>query len=301
MIAEAHNPLFIAGPTGVGKSSLAVELAIQLDGEIICGDAFQIYHGLPILTAQPTPAMLARVPHHLYGCVSPQETFSAARFATLALPVIAEVSARGRVPIIVGGSGLYFSALCGTLDSLPEPDPALRARITALSPAKTLEYLRQADPAALETIDTKNHRRVTRALEIVLQTGRPLAHSRRAATRPPPFPIRGILLTRDKEILHRRITENIHQQFENGVVEEVMAAGEVSSTAARTIGFTEVQAVALGVMTREEATAVITRACTQYAKRQLTWFRNKTHFSAIEVPPNEALADTLKHIVQVFS
>jgi len=295
MIAEAHNPLFIAGPTGVGKSSLAVELAIQLDGEIICGDAFQIYRSLPILTAQPASALTALVPHHLYGSVSPQETFSAARFAALATPVIAEVAARGRVPIVVGGSGLYLAALCGTLDPVPEPDPALRAHIAALSPAETLEKLRQADPDALETIDIKNPRRVARALEIVLQTGQPLAHSRRAASQPP-LPVRGVLLTRDKETLHRRIEENVRRQFDDGVVEEVIAAGDVSSTATRAIGFNEVRAVASGAMTRTEATIAIIHACTQYAKRQLTWFRNKTHFSPIEIPPNESSTETLERI-----
>ena len=177
-------PVIVTGPTGVGKSSFAVTLAERLGGEIIGADAFQIYGGLPILTASPGPDLLSRVPHHLIGVIPPEETCDAARYAKSARQCIQEISGRGRVPILVGGSGLYLKALTHGLADLPPVDPVLRAEISALDPATALARLRENDPDAPAQIDAQNPVRVRRALEIVLSSGRPLAESRSTWTPP---------------------------------------------------------------------------------------------------------------------
>ena len=170
----------MTGPTGVGKSSLAVALAERLDGEILGADAFQIYAGLPVLTAQPPPEQLAAIPHHLVGFLDLSENFDAARYAKAAREALAAIQSRGKLPILVGGTGLYLKALTHGLAEMPPLDPKLRVRISSLTLEAAVAELGKADFEALGKIDLKNPVRVRRALEIVLQTGRPLADSRGA-------------------------------------------------------------------------------------------------------------------------
>ncbi len=272
----------VAGPTGVGKSLFAAELASRLGGEIICADAFQVYAGLEILTAQPGPALCAAVPHHLYGRLPVAESFDAAKFRSLALAEIAAVRARGRLPILVGGSGLYLKAVTHGLDELPPPDPALRAGLAALSPDELRCRLDTVDPAARRTVDFQNPRRVQRALEIVQATGRPVAESRRGWTQPD-IEFRGLLLTRERDDLRARIAENVAAMFERGVVSEVASLGSVGPTAGRAIGLREIRAHLRGEIDAAECAAAITTATVRYAKRQLTWFRNQLSLFSIDL------------------
>jgi len=291
--------VIIAGPTGAGKTDLALRLAHRLEGEIVGADAFQIYAGLQILTAQPTPEERAGIPHHLIGCVDPQEAFDAGRYLRMAEPVLAGIAARGRRPIVVGGTGLYVKALLGGLDELPPGDPALREEFARMDLAALIARLGRLDPAAPAAVDCANRRRVERALEIVTLTGEPLANSRRGA-RPVPPGVRALLLLRDREELHARIEANVKSMFARGVEAEVAALPpeRVGPTAAGTLGLREIRHLLDGTMTREGARDAIVTATRQYAKRQATWFRNQHDFPVLNLSlfpePEAALAEALR-------
>ncbi len=279
----SSTPLIICGPTGVGKTSFAVELASRFGGEILGADAFQVYSGLEILAAQPDAELRARVPHHLIGFLPPSESFDAARFANLAREKIAEVSARGHRPIISGGSGLYLKALTHGLADLPPADPALRAELGALPLEELQRRLDQADPGAREHLDFQNPRRVLRALEICLLTGRSSLALREEWKSKSTPGFHGLLLTRDRAELDARIGENVKAMFRDGVVGEVRDLTKVGPTAARAIGLREIQALLRGELTEPQCIDAITLATRRYAKRQLTWFRNQFHFQVIDL------------------
>lgn len=275
--------IVIAGPTGAGKTELSLLLAEYLGGEIVGADAFQIYAGLPILTAQPTAGQRGRLPHHLVGSVDPSESYDAARYRREALAALLEISARGKRPIVVGGTGLYVKTLLGGLDPLPEQDPALRAEFSQLNLPALVERLQSLDPEGAPAIDCANRRRVERALEIVMLTGKPLAQTR-TGPRPMLPGVHGVLVVRDREDLRRRIAANVEAMFGRGVVDEVAALPEerTGATAAMTIGLREIRALQRGTMTRAEAQEAITTATCQYAKRQMTWFRNQHDFAELD-------------------
>ena len=274
-------PIVVAGPTGVGKTAFAVDLANELDGEIIGADAYQVYRGLEILTGQPTPEMLSAVPHHLIGFLPPTEVFDAARFAAIARERISGVLSRGKVPIVTGGSGLYIKALTHGLVDVPPADPALRSELAGLSPRQLQERLAKIDPAA--RIDFQNPRRVLRALEISILTGRPASEMRRGWEGKTALGFRGLLLVRERTELQARIAGNVRGMFERGVVAEVGKIKAIGATAAMAIGLSDIQALRRGEITEAECIAAVTRATRRYAKRQLTWFRNQFTFQIIDL------------------
>jgi tRNA dimethylallyltransferase len=294
--------ILLAGPTGAGKTDLSLRLAGHLDGEIVGADAFQIYRGLPILTAQPWPSSRGAIPHHLIGTVDPAEAYDAGRYLREALPIIRDIAARGKRPVVVGGTGLYFKALLGGLHDLPKGDPALRAELQSFSLQDLTARLQSIDPAAISSIDLANRRRVERALEIVLLTGQPLADSRKGSTPPQPN-VATLLITRDREELGVRIAANVQAMFDQGVeneVAEVTALTDdcVGPTALMTLGLREVRALLRGETSKEEAIASIVSATQKYAKRQLTWFRNQHPFPELNLSlysdPKEAFAQALQ-------
>ena len=172
------RPVFITGPTAVGKSEIALRLAEQIGGEIISADSMQVYRGLDIGTAKPSPADRARVPHHLIDICDLTESFDAAQFARLAHRAVAEIQSRGRVPIFCGGTGLYFKAFLEGLGEAPPADATLRAELEAAPLKKLLAELRERDPTAYEKIDRQNPRRVIRAVEVIRLTGKPFSAQR---------------------------------------------------------------------------------------------------------------------------
>lgn len=291
--------MILAGPTGAGKTDLALRLAQRLGGEIVGADAFQVYAGFPLLTAQPTTAQRQVVPHHLTGCVDPGEPFDAGRWLRVVLPVLGEIAGRGRRPIVVGGTGLYIKALLGGLHELPGSDPVLREELAGMDPAALVERLRTLDPAAAAAVDCANRRRVERALEIVLLTGKPLAASRTGppGVTPTPPAVRALLVTRDRGELNSRIAANVEAMFRNGVEAEVAAIPEecVGPTASRTLGLGELRALGRGDLSRVEAMERITTATRRYAKRQLTWFCNQHDFPVLNLSlfpkPESSLAE----------
>jgi tRNA dimethylallyltransferase len=284
--------LVIAGPTAAGKSALAVSVAQHTGGEIICADAYQLYAGLPILTAQPSAEEQAAVPHHLYGTVPPGHELDAAAYARRAETCIADIHARGRLPILCGGSGLYLKALTHGLAPLPPGDPALRARLAERTAESLVAELLTLDPAAAQTINLKNPRYVERALEICLLTGRPASEQRTNFHQGPRPGYTGHLLLPERTALCARIDARTPQMFDAGVVEEVRAlppAGQLSATAAKTLGLREIQSLITGTTTRDAAITAIQLATRQYAKRQATWFRRE-HWMHIHSTAESLLA-----------
>ena len=173
---------FIVGPTATGKSEIAADVARKVGAEIVSADAFQIYRGLDLLTAKPDAVTLAKAPHHLIGTVPFTEEMNAEKFRRLALRIIDEINSRGRLAIVVGGSGLYIKTLTHGLAALPEADPKLREKLNAMSLDDLRSQLVELDPEAARKIDLKNRRRVVRALEICLLTGKPASAQRQQWT-----------------------------------------------------------------------------------------------------------------------
>lgn len=287
MANPAPNHFFIiAGPTAVGKSELAVAVAERCGGEIVSADAFQIYAGLDLLTAKPSTTLRARVPHHLIGEIPLTHAFDVAQFLALASGRIGEIRERGRIPIVVGGTGMYVRALTHGLADLPSADAALRGQLETQTTADLCAQLAVRDPAAYAQIDRQNRRRVIRALEVCLLTGQPFSSFReqwQAAPR-----VRGVVLQRDRPELHERINQRTHEMFAEGAVEEVRVAGAIGPTASQTLGWREMQAMLAGTLSREACIAAIQQATRQYAKRQITWFRRESHLGAVELAGTSA-------------
>ena len=273
-----RRAVFLAGPTSVGKSEVALALAQKHHGEIVCADAFQLYREFSMLSAQPSVQEQALVPHHLFGTIPCTDTMDAARFADLALAAIENIIARGRTPFIVGGSGLYLQALTTGLPPLPAIDPVIRDEVRGMTLDALLARLREIDPASLTAIDTRNPRRVARRLELSLQTGQPAS----AILTEPPAPegLRGAVLVRDRDELNTRIAAAVEQRLARGAIDEVRATRATASATARQIlGWREITAHLDGVLTLSACRERLAIATRQYAKRQLTWFRAKSTFA----------------------
>jgi tRNA dimethylallyltransferase len=275
--AALRHAIFVAGPTSVGKSAVALQWAARAGAEIVNGDAFQLYREFPVLAAQPAAAELSAVPHHLFGAVSCTVAMDAARYADLALEVINDIVARGRIPLVVGGSGLYLHALMAGLPELPPIDPAVRERVRGLALPAMVEQLRTLDPDSLRVIDLQNPRRVARRLELSLQSGRPAS----ALLMPsePPAGMVGVVLIRDRDDLQARIARAVAARLDGGAMDEVRAARTTAGATARQIlGWREIGAHLDGQLSAAELREQLTTATRRYAKRQLTWFRGKSTF-----------------------
>jgi tRNA dimethylallyltransferase len=286
---------FIVGPTAVGKSELAADVARNLDAEIVSADAFQIYGGLDLLTAKPDAVTLAKVPHHLIGTISILQEMNAAKFRQIGLRAIDEIHARGKLAIVVGGSGLYIKALTHGLDAAPSADPELRAQLNELTSDELREKLVDLDPETARKIDMQNRRRVVRALEICLLTDKPLSAQRMQAVagvvdpgRPLSVPLSGaaptgIFVFRNRDELRKRINQRVEAMFEHEVIGEVRAIDEIGATAAKMIGLREIREHLEGKMSILQCMEKIQGATRQYAKRQLTWFRHQTSFEPLNL------------------
>lgn len=275
---------YLVGPTGSGKSALAVVLAERLGAEVVNGDAFQLYRGLEILTAAPTAEERARVPHHLYGVLDPSERCDAARYATWAKQTLADLAARGKSAVVVGGSGLYLKALTHGLEALPS-DPALRQELATRSLAENLAELAQRDPLEAARINRGNARYVERALEICRLTGKPVSSLRGAWSGPDPEGLRGVALVWPRDFLYERINARTDAMLATGAAEEVARLGPLSDTAEKTLGLRELRALAVGQLSQEDAIAQIQLATRRYAKRQMTWFRREKWLNFVDVSP----------------
>jgi tRNA dimethylallyltransferase len=290
--ADLANALFLAGPTAVGKSAVALALAERLDGEIISVDSMQVYCGLDIGTAKPSPAERARVPHHLIDVAELTESFDAAQFVRLATTAARDIQARGRTPIFCGGTGLYFKALLAGLGETPAADPALRAGLEATPLNELLAELAACDPETFARIDRQNPRRVVRAIEVIRLTGRPVSAQRAdwasaSATAQPLPPVFG--LRRGADDLRRRLAARVEAMFAAGLVaetERLLAHGLAQNrTAMQAIGYRQVVEHLRGERGLAETLALVKQRTAQFARRQMTWFRRQLPVRWIELAP----------------
>jgi len=278
---DAKGVFFIVGPTATGKSELAADVAQEIGAEIINADAFQIYRGLDLLTAKPDAATLAKVRHHLSGTVPLQEEMNAEKFRRAASRVVDEIHSRDKPALVVGGSGLYIKTLTHGLAALPEPDPNLRVRLNKMSLNELRRRLVDLDPETALKIDMQNQRRLVRAVETCLLTGKPVSEQRvqwRST-----IPATGVFVFRDRDELYTRINNRVEAMFENGVIGEARAAGAMSSTASKMIGLHEIRELLAGQMSILQCIAAIQQSTRRYAKRQLTWFRRQSNFEPLNL------------------
>jgi tRNA dimethylallyltransferase len=285
----------LTGPTASGKSSLALELARRIGGEVVNADAFQLYAELPIITAQPTQAERSELPHHLYGVLSVTQRCDAQRYHDLASAVIQEIASRGKWPIVVGGSGLYVKSLTHGLAPLPPVPESLRAEVASFSKQERIARLLALDPEAKCNVPLENDRYVSRALEVCLVTGLPQSTLRSQWQQAQPQ-FHGIILQRERTDLVERINLRTETMFEAGIIDEVKALPTHSPNAEKAIGVQQVRAHLAGEFTKDEAMEAIRVATRQYAKRQATWFRRETGYTRVEAKAdqtNSALADQI--------
>jgi tRNA dimethylallyltransferase len=286
--------LCLAGPTAVGKSAVAIELALHLDAEVISVDSMQVYRGMNIGTAKPAAADLARVRHHLIDVIELSQSFDAAQFAQLASQALSDIHKRGRTAILCGGTGLYYNALLAGLGQSPPPDPVIRAQLENTTMAELLSELRRRDPDTYERIDRQNSRRVVRALEVIRITGVPFsklrAHWQSAApsSQQPNF----FGLSSTVEDLRRRIDARVDWMFANGLVAEtetLLARGLAENKTARhALGYRQVIEHLEGARSLDQTIDLVKLRTRQYAKRQLTWFRRQTSLTWFSTEPGEA-------------
>jgi tRNA dimethylallyltransferase len=283
--------LALVGPTASGKTALALELAPRLGAEVVSADAMLVYRGMDIGTAKPTPHERARVPHHLVDLVDPAEEFSVARFQPLARAAVADILGRGRVPLLVGGSGLYFHAVVDEF-VFPPTDDTVRARLEAETAAAGLpamyRRLADTDPAAAARIQPGNLRRIVRALEAIELTGRPFSSFRGAMDAPVSrYRLTAVGLDPGTEALRARVAERVAGMTDAGLVDEVrrLAATPLSRTARQALGYKEL----LDAMERgtplEEALEAVVRRTRAYTRRQLAWFRRDPRVRWSTLPP----------------
>lgn len=271
--------ILIVGPTAVGKTALAVRLAERFGGEIVSADSRQIYRGMDIGTAKATPEERARVPHYLLDVVSPDRWYTVAEFQEAATRAIDDILARGRLPFLVGGSGLYVRAVAEGLE-IPRvpPNPTLRAELEALAganPDALRAWLAELDPQAVARIDPRNVRRVIRALEVCLTTGKPI--SQLQTKRPPDYRMLWIGLTLPRAALYKRIDARIERMVESGLVEEVRRLAEQGyswhAPAMTGVGYRQIGAYLRGECSLDQAVQDIKRATRRFVRQQANWFR----------------------------
>jgi tRNA dimethylallyltransferase len=295
--------ILLAGPTASGKSALALELAEKLGGTIVNADSMQVYRDLRVITARPTPDEEARVPHRLYGHVDAAENYSVGRWCVDARVTIEEAGRGGRVPVLVGGTGLYFKALTQGLAAVP-PVPAdvrasVRERLKTDGVAPLYAELLQRDPATAQRLMPGDRSRITRALEVILATGRSLADWHREGMPPSVDAARAtkIFLAPERAALFRRIDERFDRMLAAGAIDEVRRLGErgldLSLPAMKAHGVPWLLRHLRGEISVDEAAEGAKRDTRRYTKRQLTWFRNQLP-DWTWAEPEQALAAVLK-------
>lgn len=297
---KSEHSVLILGPTAVGKSELAVALALRVNGEIISADARAIYKDLNIGTAKPPAHLRARVPHHLIDFLDPSERYDVMRFRRDVIRAIEEIRARGKVPIVVGGSTLYISALTGTFFAGPQADPQIRQRLEFQPQEHLRKRLEEIDPEAAQRIHPNDKVRTVRALEVYELTGVPISRWHKESKVPFPYGFTKIGLTLDRKILYERINARVDQMLAAGLLEEAKALRArltPEMPAYRTIGYEELFGYLDGRISYEEAVRLIKKHTREYAKRQMIYFKREPDVHWIDVTgksPQHVLEEVLR-------
>ena len=278
-----NNIICIAGPTASGKTALAVELAKELNGEVVSCDSMQIYRRMNIGTAKPTPEEMQGIVHHMLDVAEPEEDFSVSRYCEMASPIVDDIIARGKTAIIAGGTGLYMDALIKGNDFAPCPATGRREELEEKADREGMEvlmdWLREIDPEAAARLHLSDRKRIIRALEVYLETGETItAHNIKTQQIPPKYsPLWLGFDFVERSELYRRIDLRVDLMLEMGLIDEIkalLAEGvPANCTAMQAIGYKEFVSALEGNGTIEEAAALVQQSSRRYAKRQLTWFR----------------------------
>lgn len=289
------STLFIAGPTGSGKSAVAVELADMLGAEIVSSDAYQVYREIPVLTAAPSPEDQARIPHHMVSIIPVQMPWDATEHYHWAMRCVEDIHARGKTAIITGGSGLYFKFLSHGMSEAPPGDSALRATFVAYSTEDLYARLSALDPEGAATTSPSNRRYVERNLEIVIAGGKPLSFWKQNWLKPPRGP--GWTITREVPELDGRIALRAARMMQEGAVEEVERLSPCSATAERTLGLMLIRSMLRGEITRETCQAQLALTTRQYAKRQRTWLKREQWLRELPANGQSSARELAEHIL----
>ena len=293
-----ENIIAIVGPTASGKTRLSVELAARLGAEIISFDSMQIYRGMDIGTAKPTVEERRGIPHHMIDIADPREDFSVSRFVEEADGILQDILSRGKPVVLVGGTGLYIDSLIKGLEFAPLPQSGVREELTRIAQEQGIEVLmerlRAVDPESAERIHPSNQKRVIRALEIYLESGKTMTqHNLETQEKPPKYEPLWIGLDYvNREALYSRINRRVDLMLEQGLLEELrglLAQGIPSdATSMQAIGYKELLGYIRGECTLEEAADLLKQASRRYAKRQRTWFRRnpKVNWLMLEDEPD---------------
>jgi tRNA dimethylallyltransferase len=304
---DTSDIVIVLGPTAVGKSRVAVDLALRFGGEVISGDSIQVYRGFDIGTDKPTAASRRGVRHHLIDVVGPEVQFTAADFVREALAAAGEIASRGHLPLIAGGTGLYIKALVDGLFPGPGRDAALRASLEATAREEGLDSLfrrlQAVDPEYARKVRSRDRVRIIRALEVHAATGQPMSeHFLRTES---PVKGRNVLrlgLRLERDALYRRIDDRVERMFERGLVEEVRGLLErgVAEDAPpfRALGYGHVLRLLRGEIGREEAVASTKNDTRHYAKRQATWFRKMAGVAWFSPDDGHALEEYVQNHLQ---
>ena len=300
--------LCIVGPTATGKTRLSVALAQHLGAEIVSCDSMQLYRGMDVGTAKPTAQEMGGVPHHMIDCLDPREEFSVSRYVELADRCVQDILARGKPVIVVGGTGLYVDSLVAGREFAPFPQTGRREALTARAEKEGIEplmqELRAVDPEAAESIHPSNQKRVIRALEVYLETGKTITqHNRETRSRPPKYrPVWIGLDYVNRSALYARIDARVDEMFAQGLVDEVrrLLDGGVPerATSMQAIGYKELTAFLRGEGTEDAAREQIKLASRRYAKRQRTWFRRNPAVHWIDMPDTPDFGAVLEEATQ---
>ena len=295
-------PLLIAGATGVGKSSVALELAKLLGGEIISVDSMQVYRGLDIGTAKPGRREREEIVHHLIDIRTLAESFDAAAFVREAETAREAITTRGHVTIFCGGTGLYFKAWLGGLGTAPPADPELRRELEELPIPVLLDELERLDPKTFGSIDRQNKRRIVRAVEVVRLTGKPFSEQR-AIWDQVGRPVFAVALERTPGDLHRRVAKRVDGMFAAGLVEEtrkVLAELRANQTASQAIGYKQLIDFFDGKLSLAETIEAIKIKTRQFAKRQRTWFKHQMQLEWILLDESSDIRKTAEAIARTY-
>ena len=302
----------VVGPTACGKTTLGVLLAKQFHGEVVSADSMQIYRGMTIGTAAPTEKEMDGVPHHMVAVADPAEQWSAARYAETAIPIIDDILARGKLPVLVGGAGLWLGAVVkghgfAGGHAGGEVRKTLQKRLEAEGIEPLLEELRQVDPETAKRLHPADEKRILRALEVYLETGKTIsAHNAETKDLPPRYDAIWIgLRFADREDMKALIDRRVDKMAEEGLVEEVRALLESglprNATALQAIGYKEFLGVLEGTATEAEALAEVKLRSRQYAKRQLTWLRRNPAIHWIEWEKERDFAKALQISTEILT
>jgi tRNA dimethylallyltransferase len=295
------RPVAVVGPTGSGKSEIALTLATALDGEVVNIDSMQLYRGMDIGTAKLAPQERRGVPHHELDTLAVTETASVAAYRAAAVADVEEIRARGRVPVIVGGSMMYVQSLLDDWE-LPPTDPAVRARWQAELDRVGVEALHdelaRRDPAAAAVIERRDPRRTVRALEVIELTGRPFAASQPPKDRPTRWGTLILGLRADAAWLNPRLEQRVHRMFDAGLVDEVRGlVGQGlrrDSTAGQAIGYAQVLDYLAGRLSLDEAVTGTVTGTRRYARRQRSWFRRDPRIRWLDAADPDVAAEALR-------